>query len=120
MKNVISFLLIITISLIHAQKTTLNVSESVEYKDKEKALTILTIHTTKNGLTGMVRESKKNLLFDVFDKSLKKKHSRVVESSKIQDNKGNTYYLPYFGTYQNETFIMMSSGRKKRQFMILK
>ena len=82
MKNLISFILLMTISLAYAQKTTLNVSESVEYKDKEKARTILTIHTTENGLTGMVRESKKDLLFDVFDKSLKKKHSRVVESSK--------------------------------------
>lgn len=42
-----------------------------------------------------------------------------VEHNKIQDNKGKTFYLPYYGTYENDTFIMMSSGRKKRQFMKL-
>ncbi|GAB5563050.1 MAG: hypothetical protein Wins2KO_01130 [Winogradskyella sp.] len=42
-----------------------------------------------------------------------------VTYSKIQDNKGKTFYLPYFGTFEEGKFIMMSSGRKKRQFMIL-
>lgn len=42
-----------------------------------------------------------------------------VSYDKIQDNKGKTFYLPYFGTYENDRFIMMSSGRKKRQFMSL-
>lgn len=42
-----------------------------------------------------------------------------VSYDKIQDNKGKTYYLPYYGTYENGIFIMMSSGRKKRQFMTL-
>ena len=40
--------------------------------------------------------------------------------NKVQDNKGNTHYIPYFGTFNNGTFIMTSAGRKKKQFMILK
>ncbi len=42
-----------------------------------------------------------------------------VSYDKIQDNKGKTYYLPYFGTYENGKFVMMSSGKKRRQFMTL-
>lgn len=42
-----------------------------------------------------------------------------VEYNKIQDNKGNTYYLPFYGTYNLDTFIMMSDGGRKKQFMIL-
>ena len=42
-----------------------------------------------------------------------------VDYNKIQDNKGNTYYLPYYGTYNLDKFIMMSDGGRKKQFMIL-
>lgn len=42
-----------------------------------------------------------------------------VSYDKIQDNKGNTYYIPYYGDYNNGKFIMTSSGRKRKQFMIL-
>jgi len=42
-----------------------------------------------------------------------------VNYNKIQDNRKKTYYLPYFGTYNQGKFTMMSSGRKKRQFMTL-
>lgn len=42
-----------------------------------------------------------------------------VDYNKIQDNKGNTYYLPFYGTYNLDTFIMMSDGGRKKQFMIL-
>ena len=42
-----------------------------------------------------------------------------VDYNKIQDNKGNTYYTPYHGTYNNGTFIMIGELFRKNQFMIL-
>ena len=42
-----------------------------------------------------------------------------VSYNKIQDNKGNEFYLPYYGTYDTNKFIMMSSGKRKKVFMIL-
>jgi hypothetical protein len=42
-----------------------------------------------------------------------------VEYNKIQDNKGNNYYLPFYGTFNNDLFIMMSDGMRKKQFMLL-
>jgi len=92
MKNLITFILLVILSVSYAQETTLNISESPEYKDKEKAIAILTIHTTENGLTGVVRESKRDLLFDVFDKELNKKHSLVVESSKKESYVGDIVF----------------------------
>jgi hypothetical protein len=92
MKNLITLFLLLTFSFSYAQTTTLKVSESAEYKDKEKAKDILTIHTTENGLTGIVRESKRDLLFDVFDRDLKKQHSLVIESSKNEDYVGEVVF----------------------------
>lgn len=43
-----------------------------------------------------------------------------VTYEKIQDNKGKTYYLPFYGTYENDTFIMPSTTKKRKRFMILK
>lgn len=42
-----------------------------------------------------------------------------VTHNKIQNNKGNMYYLPYYGAFNTERFVMISKGVKKRQFMIL-
>ena len=92
MKHLIALILSLTVTLVYAQHSTLKVSESAEYKDKEKAKDILTIHTTESGLTGIVRESKRDLLFDVFDKNLKKRHSLVVESSKKETYVGEIVF----------------------------
>lgn len=43
-----------------------------------------------------------------------------VTYEKIQDNKGKTFYLPFYGTYENDTFIMPSTTKKRKRFMILK
>ncbi len=42
-----------------------------------------------------------------------------VSYNKIQDNRRNEYYLPFYGTYNTNKFIMMSDGIKKKTFMIL-
>jgi len=92
MKNLFTLVLLLAFALTNAQQTTLNVSESAEYKDKEKARDVLTIHTTESGLTGIVRESKRDILFDVFDTNFKKKHSLVIESSKKERYIGEVVY----------------------------
>lgn len=42
-----------------------------------------------------------------------------VTYNKIQDNKGNNYYMPFYGTFNADVFIMVSDGVRKKQFMIL-
>ena len=48
-------------------------------------------------------------------------YSETGEASynKIQDNSGNEYYLPYYGTYEANKFIMMNDESRKKVFMIL-
>ncbi|MGG8496404.1 hypothetical protein ACQY1Q_08310 [Tenacibaculum sp. TC6] len=42
-----------------------------------------------------------------------------VSYNKIQDNKNKEFYFPFFGTYDGNKFIMMSSNKSKKRFMIL-
>jgi hypothetical protein len=39
---------------------------------------------------------------------------------KIQDNKNNDYYLPFYGKEVNQKFIMFNDSRKKRKFLMIK
>jgi hypothetical protein len=42
-----------------------------------------------------------------------------ISYDKIQDNRGNTYYLPSYGSFENNRFIMTSDRKRKKQFMML-
>ena len=42
-----------------------------------------------------------------------------VSYNKIQDNKGNTFYTPYYGVFNGECFITISRSGGKKQFLIL-
>lgn len=42
-----------------------------------------------------------------------------VKHYKIKDNKLTNSYVPYSGTYENNKFIMMSSKKSKKKFMII-
>jgi hypothetical protein len=92
MKNLFLFIFVFIFSFIQAQKTTLSVRESAEYKDKVKSTDVLAIHTSDERLTGIVRESKKHLMFDVFDQSLTKQHSVLVDSHKKERYIGEAVY----------------------------
>jgi len=82
--------------------TSLAISESEEYKDEVKAKDILSIHTTQSGLTGVVREAKRDLLFDVFDANLKKTFNKVVEIDKNERFIGELFFgdeIKFFTVY---------------------
>ena len=38
---------------------------------------------------------------------------------KIQDNKGNTTYIPYRGSYGKDTFVMYNHSESQKRLMIL-
>ncbi|WP_298419971.1 hypothetical protein [uncultured Kordia sp.] len=42
-----------------------------------------------------------------------------VAYTKIQDNKGKTYYSPYYGTFTDDKFITTTTRRKKKKFLKL-
>lgn len=83
MKKFLLLACFIAVSAAYSQTTTkLNVSESEQYKDEVKAKDILAIHTTNSGVTGIVRDSKRDFLFDVFDTDLNKIFTKVVDSER--------------------------------------
>lgn len=95
-------LLLISIVSFSQSTTTLSVSESEEYKDEVKAENILAIHTTNSGLTGIIRSSKKDILFDVFDANLNKVFNEVVESDKKERFVGEVFFgneIKFFTVY---------------------
>ncbi len=92
MNRYFSLLFIISVYFTSAQTTTLKVSESDVYKDEVKSTSILSIHTTESGFTGIVRESKRDILFDIFDQNLNKTFSKVVESSRKERFVGEIFY----------------------------
>lgn len=103
MKKLILILSFLTLNLTFSQSTTkLSVIESAEYKDKVKSTDILAIHTSNEGLTGIVRSSKKHILFDVFNTSLEKVFSHVVDSHKKERYVGDLFYgdeIKFFTVY---------------------
>lgn len=109
MKKIIYFLVFIT-SFSFAQNTTkLKILESVEFKDKVKSGDVLSMHTSPLGLTGVVRYSKKHLLFDVFNESLGRIKNTLIESDKNENYCGEL-------TFNNiiKVFTVFSPSKKER------
>ncbi|MGC1473501.1 MAG: hypothetical protein WA775_12985 [Psychroserpens sp.] len=103
MKNLLLLCSLIVSTLSLAQSTTtLKVSESEEYKDKKKSEDVIAIYTSDASETAIVRNSKKDFLFDMFDANLNKTFSKVVESSKKETHVGDLFYdnqLKFFTVY---------------------
>ena len=53
-------------TIVFAQTTTLKITESPEFKDKKKALSVLAIHTNKNNKTAVLRSSKNSFIFNIY------------------------------------------------------
>lgn len=109
MKKIIYFIAFVT-SISFAQNTTkLKVIESAEFKDEVKSGDVLSMHTSPLGLTGVVRYSKKHLLFDVFNESLGRIKNTVIETDKDEDYCGEL-------TFNNiiKIFTIFSPSKKER------
>ncbi|MGB5418414.1 hypothetical protein [Algibacter sp.] len=106
MKKLLSLSFLLVFNFISSQnQSSLKITESEEYKDEVTANNILAIHTTNNGLTGIVRDSKKDILFDIFDTDLKKVFSKTVESDKRESFVGEIFFeneIKFFTVYAPE------------------
>lgn len=85
-------LLLTTVAQSQTSTTSLKVTQSQEYKDKVKSIDVIAINTSNSGKTGIVRNGKRDFLFDVFDTSLNKTFSKIVESSKKETYVGDLFY----------------------------
>ncbi len=106
MKKLTFLLLVLFINSISAQnQTTLKIIESAEYNDEVTANAILAIHTTNTGITGIVRDSKKDILFDIFDVDLNKIFSKTIDSDKKETFVGEVFFgdeIKFFTAYAPE------------------
>ena len=110
MKKLIYSLVFLICSIGFSQTATnLKILESVEFKDKVKSGEVLSMHTSPIGLTGIVRNSKKNLMFDVFNEALVRIKNTLTPIDKNEDFYGN---LSFGNTMK--VFTVFSPSKKER------
>ena len=95
----------------YSQQTSLKITESSEFKDKEKAKEVLVIHTNSNNKTAIIRASKKNFMFDIFDENLNREFSKIIESTKKEE------YMGYAAYEDIISFITVESPKKKERIV---
>ncbi|WP_299258589.1 hypothetical protein [uncultured Aquimarina sp.] len=101
-KSLLFLILLVFVNINSQTSTSLAILESPEYSDQYKSKNILSIHTTKSGYTGIIRESKKHFLFDIFDKDLKKVFFQIIEKEKREDFAGELFHgdeIKFFTVY---------------------
>lgn len=109
MNKTLAIFAFLTIVFFNAQSTTtLKVSESAEFRDKERSEGVLALHTTPSGKTGLIRGSRRNFLIDVFDSNLNQIHTQIVESTK----KENFFE---FVSFENEIKFITIDEPSKRE-----
>jgi hypothetical protein len=92
MKNLLLFSLLILATRAYGQSmTSLNVSESEEYKDDVPSFNVIAIYTSEGGDTVVARNAKKDFLIDIFDSKLDKTFSKVIESNKREHAVGDLF-----------------------------
>lgn len=110
MKKIFYSVVFLIYSIGFSQTTTsLKVLESVEFKDQVKSGAVLSIHTSVFGLTGIVRNSKKNLMFDVFNESLER-----VENILVPIDKNEKFYGDLSFGNSMKVFTVFSPSKKER------
>ncbi|MDO7171291.1 hypothetical protein [Mariniflexile sp. AS56] len=110
MKKTFILLVFIVSALGYSQnKTTLKVLESPEFHDEVKSGEVLSMHTSESGLSGVVRNSRKHLLFDVFNESLGRIKNVQIETDSDENYCGNLS----FGNII-KIFTVFSPSKKER------
>ena len=98
-------------TIVFAQTTTLKITESPEFKDKKKALSVLAIHTNKNNKTAVLRSSKNSFIFNIFNQNLSKIHSQVIEKTKKEN------YINHVAHNNIMSFITVLTPKKKERIV---
>ena len=110
MKKLVLICLLINSYFAQAQTNTqLKVTESAEYEDDIKSIDILSIHTAQSGETSMIRNGKKDFLFDIFDSKLNKTFSKTVASEDDEQYVGDLFYKD-----QVKLFTVASPSKNER------
>lgn len=118
MKKLLIVFLALFTHLHHAQSiTTLKVNETDNFKDDSRRATleIKSIHTNKNGKTGLVRLNKKELVFDVINNQNQKTFGKTLRLEKKEGFVGELF----FGD-EIKIFTVESPSKKERVVNVYK
>ncbi|GAA4970098.1 hypothetical protein [Algibacter aquimarinus] len=109
MRNSFHYITFLISLFSFSQTTNLKVLESAEFKDKVKSEEVISMHSTSLNLTAVIRNSKKNLMFDVFNESLDRVNSILVPIEKKERVYGD---LAFNNTMK--VFTVFSSSKRER------
>lgn len=104
MKRILLLIILISQGIVFAQnESNFKVYESPVYKDKVKTDSVRAIYTSTSGKTGIVRNDKKEIVFDLFDENFTNIHSKLVETDRKETYIGDIFYANKINVF-TETF----------------
>lgn len=107
MKSNLLLLLLLTMNFVISQtRSNLDLSKSKEYVDTVKTDSIISFYTSNEGLTGIVRDAKKNMVFDIFDEKMTRIYTKVIDKEKKETFVGTL-------SFANEVKIFTDYAHKK-------
>lgn len=80
MKYILFPVLLFISTCFSQEQTKLKVLESAEFHDDVKSSEVISMHTSESGVIGVVRNSRKHLLFDIFNQSLGRIKNLTIET----------------------------------------
>jgi len=93
MKEILLVIFFITLNSVFAQnQSDLKIHESKEYTERTKNDSIHSIYSSEYGNTVIVRNRKKEIRLDVFDKKLNKKYSESITKNRKETYIGDIFY----------------------------
>lgn len=96
--------LLISQGIIFAQnESNFKIYESPVYKDKVKTDSVRATYTSNAGKTGVIRNDKKEIVFDLFDEGFSNIHSKLVETDRKETYIGDVFHSNEINVF-TETF----------------
>lgn len=93
MKRILFPALLLCQGIIIAQnESNFKLYESPVYNDEVKTDSIRAIYTSNSGRTGMVRNDKKQLVFDLFNERSSKIHTKIIETERTETYVGDIFF----------------------------
>jgi hypothetical protein len=80
-----------------------------DYREEIKGDSVISFYTTPQELTGVIRDSKKHLIYEIFDKNLSQINSSPIERNRKEIILGDLYFED-----EIKVFTELTEGKNKR------
>jgi len=93
MKRILFTALLLCQGIIIAQnESDFKLYESPIYNDEVKTDSVRAIYTSNSGRTGIVRNDKKHIVFDLFNERSSKIHTKIIETERTETYVGDLFF----------------------------